>query len=59
NPGSWTRYWQLERTPKLTLADLTDESNYPYELNVVRVEQVDGVLKSSMNNIERWEPHKA
>lgn len=59
NPGSWTRYWQLERTPKLTLADLKDESNYPYELNVVRVEQVDGVLKSSMNNIERWEPHKA
>lgn len=38
NPGAWTRYLDLEQNPNLTLADLRDESRFPYQLNCVRVE---------------------
>lgn len=38
NPGSWTRYLDLEKHPPLRLDDLRDEARFPYELNYVVVE---------------------
>lgn len=55
NPGSWTRYWELDPDQHITLADLKDESQYPYRLSVVRVEEVGGVLQSEMITIESWD----
>jgi len=47
NPGSWTRYVDFEKNPNLTLANLTNEKVFPYQLNFVRVEQqMDKTLKS-------------
>jgi UDP-2,3-diacylglucosamine pyrophosphatase LpxH len=49
NPGSWTRYIEIEKTDKLTLEDLKDESRFPYRLNYVRVErQENGSLASEL-----------
>ena len=42
NPGSWTRYLDLEAHPALRLDDLRDESQFPYALNSVRVERGPG-----------------
>jgi UDP-2,3-diacylglucosamine pyrophosphatase LpxH len=39
NPGSWTRYEEIENFGKLSLEDLKDETAYPYALNYIRVEQ--------------------
>ena len=39
NPGSWTRYVDLEKAPNLTIDDLKNESDFPYQLNFIRVEQ--------------------
>jgi UDP-2,3-diacylglucosamine pyrophosphatase LpxH len=39
NPGSWTRYVDVTDMPKLKLADLEDEQDFPYQLNYIRVEQ--------------------
>jgi UDP-2,3-diacylglucosamine pyrophosphatase LpxH len=39
NPGSWTRYVDVTDMPKLTLADLQHEEDFPYQLNYIRVEQ--------------------
>ena len=41
NPGSWTRFVDYEKNPKLTLADLATEANFNYELKYVRVEQLN------------------
>ena len=38
NPGSWTRYLDLEEHPHPSLDDLRDEARYPYELNYILVE---------------------
>lgn len=38
NPGSWTRYLDLEKHPHLSLDDLRDEARFPYELNYVVVD---------------------
>lgn len=38
NPGSWTRYAEIDDQDKLKLDDLLDESRYPYALNYVRIE---------------------
>ncbi|MBL8299100.1 MAG: metallophosphoesterase [Rhodanobacteraceae bacterium] len=37
NPGSWTRYVDVEQHPELSLDDLRDESRFPYALNFVDV----------------------
>lgn len=37
NPGSWTRYLDLEQHPNLKLEDLKDETRYPYALNYITV----------------------
>jgi UDP-2,3-diacylglucosamine pyrophosphatase LpxH len=49
NPGSWTRYADINDIPDLTLDDLKDESKFPYQLNYVRIEDNgDGTLRSEM-----------
>ena len=40
NPGSWTRFVDYEKNPNLKLADLAVETNFNYELNYIRVEQL-------------------
>lgn len=49
NPGSWTRYVELDRLDRdLTIEDLRDESRFPYELNYVRVEETaSGALEGA------------
>jgi hypothetical protein len=39
NPGSWTRYVDLDRVKNLTLKDLEREEDFPYQLNFIRIEQ--------------------
>lgn len=39
NPGSWTRYVDLDKVRNLTLEDLKKEEDFPYQLNFIRVEQ--------------------
>jgi UDP-2,3-diacylglucosamine pyrophosphatase LpxH len=38
NPGSWTRYIEVEKVDSLTLEKLRNENDYPYSLNCVRIE---------------------
>ncbi len=42
NPGSWTRYVDTSKMQNLTLADLKNETDFPYQLNYIRVEQSQG-----------------
>ncbi|MBN8519121.1 MAG: metallophosphoesterase [Candidatus Accumulibacter sp.] len=58
NPGSWTRYLDLEKHPPLRLDDLRDEARFPYELNYVVVEaDADGTpLVARLECFERREP---
>lgn len=39
NPGSWTRYVDLDKIKNLKLDDLKREEDFPYQLNFIRVEQ--------------------
>jgi UDP-2,3-diacylglucosamine pyrophosphatase LpxH len=39
NPGSWTRYVEMDDMAGLSLADLKNEADFPYALNFVRVEK--------------------
>jgi UDP-2,3-diacylglucosamine pyrophosphatase LpxH len=56
NPGSWTRYVDYESNPDLTLEDLRDEARFPYELNCVRIEELqDGKLDARMIRYDRQE----
>jgi len=41
NPGSWTRYVDLEQDPTLGLSDLQTEEHLLYSLKYVRVDQDD------------------
>jgi UDP-2,3-diacylglucosamine pyrophosphatase LpxH len=57
NPGSWTRY--VENPQALTLADLEDESRFPYRLNYIRVEAAkDGSLSSDFVCFEKQVPSR-
>lgn len=38
NPGSWTRYVDLEAHPDLKLSDLGKESSFPYSLRYVQID---------------------
>jgi hypothetical protein len=40
NPGSWTRYVDLDKVKNLTLEDLKKEEDFPYQLNFIRIEQL-------------------
>lgn len=54
NPGSWTRYVSIKDLPDLKLKDLSNEKDFPYELNYVRVEyKADGTISAMMNCFER------
>jgi UDP-2,3-diacylglucosamine pyrophosphatase LpxH len=47
NPGSWTRYVDLDKVKNLTLADLENEEDFPYQLNSIRIEQCkSGALRA-------------
>lgn len=49
NPGSWTRYADIDSVAELTLKDLKNEKAFPYKLNYVRVEQrPNGNLQADM-----------
>jgi len=49
NPGSWTRYLELAPGQEVHMADLVDESRFPYQLNYVRVaRRADGRLDAAM-----------
>ncbi|HEX8162882.1 MAG TPA: hypothetical protein VF538_13510 [Pyrinomonadaceae bacterium] len=39
NPGSWTRFVNIKDVPNLTLEDLKQEKDFPYQLNYIRIEQ--------------------
>ena len=39
NPGSWTRYVDLDIVKDLTMKDLEKEEDFPYQLNFIRIEQ--------------------
>lgn len=54
NPGCWTRYLELNPGQEVRLADLVDESKYPYELNFVKIWSDDvGAIKSDMICFEK------
>lgn len=42
NPGCWTRYLEAGRGERIRLDELRDESQFPYQLNYVRVEDRSG-----------------
>lgn len=51
NPGCWTRYLELEPDQDINLADLEDESRYPYQLNYIRVEPPNAEGEMTANKI--------
>lgn len=53
NPGSWTRYAEIDSQDELTLNDLLDESRYPYALNYVRIEARPDGLDAQMQAYAR------
>jgi UDP-2,3-diacylglucosamine pyrophosphatase LpxH len=56
NPGSWTRYVDASQAPRLTMADLVREEDFPYELNCIRVAQTsDGILRGDKVLFKRAE----
>ena len=42
NPGSWTRYADINIQESITFEQLKTESNFPYQLNYIKVEKVEG-----------------
>lgn len=42
NPGSWTRYVDAGKAPRLTMDDLKREEDFPFELNFIRVVEAPG-----------------
>jgi len=54
NPGSWTRYVDLEAHPGVKLADLGKEASFPYSLKYVRVDAPGdgGPLVSSLETFD-------
>ena len=49
NPGSWTRYVDSNALANLTMEELRNEENFPYQLNYVRVEGDEShLLRSDM-----------
>lgn len=54
NPGSWTRYVDVTDMPNLTLEDLRNEEDFPYQLNYIRVEQTaSGKLRADSISFEK------
>ena len=55
NPGSWTRYAEISKQARLSLADLKDEAAFPYALNYVRVTAGTAGLDAQMQAYARCE----
>lgn len=54
NPGSWTRYMEIEPGQRVTLAQLEREDLYPFQLNATRVERLpEGRLRSETLCVDR------
>lgn len=56
NPGSWTRYVELDRLErnKLTLENLKNEAQFPYQLNWIHIEETPrGALGATRECFER------
>ena len=54
NPGSWTRYVDVRDMPNLTLDDLQDEADFPYQLNYIRIERLaSGALRADKVLVEQ------
>lgn len=60
NPGSWTRYVDVATMAALTLEDLRNEGDFPYQLNYVQVRNCgEGLpLESKMINFEKKDGQK-
>jgi predicted phosphodiesterase len=52
NPGSWTKYVDLDLVKDLTMQDLEDDSRFPYQLNFIRVTMKKGKLEATMEAFE-------
>lgn len=54
NPGSWTRYVDLEAHPDIRLSDLGKEASFPYSLKYVQIDAPPGggALASSLETFE-------
>ncbi|MFT3717238.1 hypothetical protein [Pseudorhodoferax sp.] len=53
NPGSWTRYVDLDRHPGISLDDLRAEDNFPYSLKYVVIDRGDdGKLTASLETFK-------
>lgn len=55
NPGSWTRYAEIDKQARLSLADLKDEAAFPYALNYVRIATSPAGLDAQMQAYARCE----
>lgn len=53
NPGSWTRYVEYDADHPLALEDLKRETDFPYDLNYVRVEKQTGGVDSRLVTFEQ------
>ncbi len=53
NPGSWTRYAEIDKQARLSLADLKDEAAFPYALNYVRIAAGPAGLDAQMQAYAR------
>ena len=54
NPGSWTRYLEIENMQNITLNDLRNEADFPYQLNFIRVEPTaTGALQAELHCFEQ------
>lgn len=54
NPGSWTRYVEIKKLGSLSLNDLRNEADFPYELNYIRIEETEpGKLKADKHTYEK------
>lgn len=59
NPGSWTRYLQMEKLKNVTLNDLKDEEDFPYELNFIRIEQsADNTLAADLYPFDKQDGNR-
>lgn len=56
NPGSWTRYVDLDLLEtQITMDDLRNEENFPYQLNYVWVEETSAGIRGELRCFERKE----
>lgn len=53
NPGSWTRYVDLEKHPEISVDDLRSEADFPYSLKYVQIDiMAGGTLSATMETFK-------